>query len=76
MAHGIHEDLYNYGGAAITSIVDIQGIDQIKNFLRHMCTYSDVSKAFKTTYQLAQHQSSWDLPILEDVTIDLPHLEV
>eukprot|EP00957_Ditylum_brightwellii_P193644 14746425-Ditylum_brightwellii.AAC.1 len=26
-------------------------------------------------YEWAQHQSGWDTPILEDVTIDIPHLE-
>eukprot|EP00957_Ditylum_brightwellii_P182546 13905814-Ditylum_brightwellii.AAC.1 len=43
MAYAIREGPVNYGGAAITSIIDIQG---------------------------------WDTPILEDVTSDLPHLEV
>eukprot|EP00957_Ditylum_brightwellii_P162451 12370569-Ditylum_brightwellii.AAC.1 len=29
----------------------------------------------ETAYEWAQHQSGWDTPILEGVTIDIPHLE-
>eukprot|EP00957_Ditylum_brightwellii_P086747 6601187-Ditylum_brightwellii.AAC.1 len=53
MAYAICEGLYNYGGVAITSIVDIQGIEQIKNFLRHMCADSDASKAPEIAYEWA-----------------------
>eukprot|EP00957_Ditylum_brightwellii_P040723 3082392-Ditylum_brightwellii.AAC.1 len=42
MAYAIREGPVNYGGAAIMSIIDIQG---------------------------------WDMPILDDTTIDLPHPE-
>eukprot|EP00957_Ditylum_brightwellii_P179053 13639539-Ditylum_brightwellii.AAC.1 len=49
----IREGPDNYGGAAITPIVNIQEI----------------------AYEWTQHQSGWDTPILEDVIIDIPHLE-
>eukprot|EP00957_Ditylum_brightwellii_P065934 5000072-Ditylum_brightwellii.AAC.1 len=75
MAYAIREGLVNYGGAVITSIVDIQGIEQMKNFLHHMPTESNVSKMLEIVYKWAQHQSGWDMPILEDITIDTPHLE-
>eukprot|EP00957_Ditylum_brightwellii_P107991 8237880-Ditylum_brightwellii.AAC.1 len=76
MAYVIREGPYNYGGAAITSIVDIQGVTQIKNFLHHMHKYSNESKALEIAYEWAQYQSGWGTSILEDVTSDLPHLEV
>eukprot|EP00957_Ditylum_brightwellii_P073167 5561854-Ditylum_brightwellii.AAC.1 len=75
MAYAIREGPVNDGGAAITSIIDIQGIEQIKNFLCHMRTDRDVSKMLKIVYEWAQHQSGWGMPILEDVTSDIPHLE-
>eukprot|EP00957_Ditylum_brightwellii_P021590 1627640-Ditylum_brightwellii.AAC.1 len=75
MAYVIRGGPYNFGGAAIMSIVDIQGIKKIKNFLHHMHTDSDVSKALEIAYEWAQHPPGWDMTILEDVTSNLPHLE-
>eukprot|EP00957_Ditylum_brightwellii_P169839 12927336-Ditylum_brightwellii.AAC.1 len=66
MAYAIREGPVNYGGAAITSIVNIQGIEQIKKFLCHMHTDSNVHKMLEIAYEWAQHQSGWDMPILED----------
>eukprot|EP00957_Ditylum_brightwellii_P180491 13749023-Ditylum_brightwellii.AAC.1 len=42
MAYVIREGPYYLGGAAIMPLVDIQGTEQIKNFLCHMRTDSDI----------------------------------
>eukprot|EP00957_Ditylum_brightwellii_P028271 2135274-Ditylum_brightwellii.AAC.1 len=75
MAYVIHEDPYNLGGAAITSLVDIQGIEQIKNFLCHMKTDSDIGKMLEIAYAWAQYQTGWNIPILDDIKMPLPHFE-
>eukprot|EP00957_Ditylum_brightwellii_P016273 1224128-Ditylum_brightwellii.AAC.1 len=75
MACIIHKGPYHYGGAAITSIVDIQGIEQIKNFLPHIQAPGNARTLLHITYRWAQHQTGWHLPILEAVDDYLPHFE-
>eukprot|EP00957_Ditylum_brightwellii_P092667 7056287-Ditylum_brightwellii.AAC.1 len=57
MAYAICEGPYNLGGAAITSLVDTRGIEQIKNFICHMQTDMDIGKMLKIAYAWAQHQT-------------------
>eukprot|EP00957_Ditylum_brightwellii_P173133 13180742-Ditylum_brightwellii.AAC.1 len=75
MAHVICRGPYQYGGEAITSTVDIQGIEQIKNFIRHIRTPGNAGDSVHIDYRWAQHQTGWHLPILEDVTDNLSHFE-
>eukprot|EP00957_Ditylum_brightwellii_P133652 10189666-Ditylum_brightwellii.AAC.1 len=75
MVHMIREGPYQYGGAAITSMVGIQGIEHIKNFIQHIRTPGDAGDLVNIAYRWAQHQTGWHLPILEDVTENLLHFE-
>eukprot|EP00957_Ditylum_brightwellii_P167182 12726444-Ditylum_brightwellii.AAC.1 len=75
MVHVICKGPYQYGGAVITYMVDIQDIEQIKNFIRHIQTPGNAGDLVHITYRWAQHQTGWHLPILEDVADNLPHFE-
>eukprot|EP00957_Ditylum_brightwellii_P051314 3890617-Ditylum_brightwellii.AAC.1 len=75
MVHVICKGPYQYGGAAITSMVDIQGIEQIKNFIQHIQTTGNAGDLVHIAYRWAQYQTRWHLPILEDVTENLPHFK-
>eukprot|EP00957_Ditylum_brightwellii_P189462 14421311-Ditylum_brightwellii.AAC.1 len=68
MAYAIWECPYHLGGAAIISLVNIQGIEQIKNFLHHMQTDTGIGEMLEVSYAWAQHQTGWSTPILDDVT--------
>eukprot|EP00957_Ditylum_brightwellii_P048742 3698259-Ditylum_brightwellii.AAC.1 len=66
---------YQYGGAMITSMVDIQGTEQIKKNIRHIRIPGNAGDLVHIAYRWAQHQIGWHLPILEDVTNNLSHFE-
>eukprot|EP00957_Ditylum_brightwellii_P054081 4096445-Ditylum_brightwellii.AAC.1 len=53
MAYVTQEGPYQYGGAAITSMVDIQGIKQIKNFICHIRTPGDAGDLLHIAYRWA-----------------------
>eukprot|EP00957_Ditylum_brightwellii_P036176 2740420-Ditylum_brightwellii.AAC.1 len=57
MVHVIREGPYQYGGAAITSMVDIKGIEQIKKFIHHIRTPGDAGDLVHIAYRWAQHQT-------------------
>eukprot|EP00957_Ditylum_brightwellii_P135685 10347662-Ditylum_brightwellii.AAC.1 len=75
MAYVIHEGPYHLGGAAIMSLVDIQGIEQIKSFFHHTRMDSDIGNMLEIAYEWAQHQIGWNVPILDGVATPLPHFE-
>eukprot|EP00957_Ditylum_brightwellii_P015061 1136258-Ditylum_brightwellii.AAC.1 len=75
MAYAIWEGPHHLGGAAITSFIDIQGVEQIKNFLYHMQRDTDIGKMPEIAYVWVQHQTGWNTPILDGVKTALPHFE-
>eukprot|EP00957_Ditylum_brightwellii_P110476 8425397-Ditylum_brightwellii.AAC.1 len=75
MAYVFQEGPYCLGGAAIMSLVDIQGIKQIKNFLCHMRMDSDIGIILEIAYAWAQHQIGLNVSILDGIITPLPNVE-
>eukprot|EP00957_Ditylum_brightwellii_P135070 10298216-Ditylum_brightwellii.AAC.1 len=57
MVHVILKGPYQYGGAVITSMVDIQSIEQIKKTICHIRTPGNTSDLVHIAYRWAQHQT-------------------
>eukprot|EP00957_Ditylum_brightwellii_P185143 14099239-Ditylum_brightwellii.AAC.1 len=66
---------YKLTGTAFTTLVHVQGIEQINNFLRHSRSDSNTSMLLRILLSWAQHQSGWHTSILLDVDSPFPHFE-
>eukprot|EP00957_Ditylum_brightwellii_P201282 15324923-Ditylum_brightwellii.AAC.1 len=69
------EGPYNFSGTVLASLVNIQAIELIKNFLQHTQTDTDIGKMLEITYAWAQYQTDWNTPVLDDVMTALLHAE-
>eukprot|EP00957_Ditylum_brightwellii_P011534 872636-Ditylum_brightwellii.AAC.1 len=75
MAKAICDGTFAYGGSAFTTLCNVQGIEQIKNFLCHARSHSKANKLLRIALSWLQHQSGWHTSILTDVDTVFPHLE-
>eukprot|EP00957_Ditylum_brightwellii_P037377 2828827-Ditylum_brightwellii.AAC.1 len=75
MAKVIRDGLAELAGAAMTRLIDVQGAEQIKNFLSHIRSDSQVTQQVKIAVAWAQHQCGWHESILIDVNTVLPCFE-
>eukprot|EP00957_Ditylum_brightwellii_P000264 20429-Ditylum_brightwellii.AAC.1 len=75
MAKVIRDGPESIAGVSITRLIDIQGSEQVKNFLHHMRSESQAQKLLFVACSWAQHQCGWHTLILEDVVSRLPHFE-
>eukprot|EP00957_Ditylum_brightwellii_P035096 2660865-Ditylum_brightwellii.AAC.1 len=66
---------YDLTGAAFTTLVHLQGVEQIKNFLRHLWSDSNTSWLLRILIGWAQHQTGWHESILHKVETPHPHFE-
>eukprot|EP00957_Ditylum_brightwellii_P142067 10823637-Ditylum_brightwellii.AAC.1 len=67
MAKVIRDGPELIAGIAITRLTDVQGSEQVKNFLCHMGSNSQAQKLLVIACIWAQHQCRWNTSILEDV---------
>eukprot|EP00957_Ditylum_brightwellii_P005252 400748-Ditylum_brightwellii.AAC.1 len=75
MAKAICNDPSHLGGLEFIPLYHVQGIKQIKNYLRHCRMESQAGVLLCITMMQAQHQVGWDLSILSDATTVLPQLK-
>eukprot|EP00957_Ditylum_brightwellii_P057884 4388689-Ditylum_brightwellii.AAC.1 len=75
MAKVIHDGPYKLAGAVFTTLVHVQGMEQIKNFMRHSRSDSNTSKLLRILLSWSQHHTGWHSSILLDVDSPLPHFE-
>eukprot|EP00957_Ditylum_brightwellii_P162588 12380551-Ditylum_brightwellii.AAC.1 len=59
MAKVIRDGLAELAGAVMTCLIDFQGTEQVKNFLRHIRSDSQTTKLVKIAVAWAQHQCGW-----------------
>eukprot|EP00957_Ditylum_brightwellii_P164774 12545633-Ditylum_brightwellii.AAC.1 len=59
MAKVIIDGPVELAGAATTRLIDVQGTEQVKNFLRHIWTDSQATQLVKIAVAWAQHQCGW-----------------
>eukprot|EP00957_Ditylum_brightwellii_P164625 12534175-Ditylum_brightwellii.AAC.1 len=64
MAKVIREGPAELAGAAMTRLIDVQGMEQVKNFLRHIWLDSQATQLVKIVVVWAQHQCGWHESIL------------
>eukprot|EP00957_Ditylum_brightwellii_P042444 3214104-Ditylum_brightwellii.AAC.1 len=76
MAKVIRDGQAELAGAGMTPLIDVQGIEQVKIFIRHIRSDSQATKLVKIAVAWAQHQCGWHELILTDVNTVLPHFEV
>jgi hypothetical protein len=72
MAKVFRDEPESIAGAAFTRLIDVQGSEQVKNFLCHMRSNSQAQKLLVIACSWAQHQCGWNKSILEDVNSCLP----
>eukprot|EP00957_Ditylum_brightwellii_P178069 13563833-Ditylum_brightwellii.AAC.1 len=75
MAKVIGDGPESIAGISITGLIDVQGSEQVNNFLCHMRSDSQAQTLLIVTCSWAQHQCGWHRLILEDVVSRLPHFE-
>eukprot|EP00957_Ditylum_brightwellii_P119217 9094678-Ditylum_brightwellii.AAC.1 len=75
MARVIRDGPESITGVSITRLIDVQGSEQVKNFLRHIRSDSQAQKLLIIACSWAHHQCGWHKLILEDVGSRLPHFE-
>eukprot|EP00957_Ditylum_brightwellii_P088261 6723904-Ditylum_brightwellii.AAC.1 len=57
MVYAIQEGPYHLGRVVMASFINIQGLEQINNFLHHIQTDTDVERMLEIAYAWAQHQT-------------------
>eukprot|EP00957_Ditylum_brightwellii_P000756 59851-Ditylum_brightwellii.AAC.1 len=57
----------------MTHLIDVQGTEQVKNFLGHIRSDIQATQLVKIAVVWAQHQCGWHESILTNVTTVLPH---
>eukprot|EP00957_Ditylum_brightwellii_P084084 6392862-Ditylum_brightwellii.AAC.1 len=75
MAKVIRDGPTKLAGAAMTRLIDVQGTEQVKNFLRHIWSDIQATQLVKIAVVWAQPQCGWHKSILTDVTTVLPHFK-
>eukprot|EP00957_Ditylum_brightwellii_P168337 12814422-Ditylum_brightwellii.AAC.1 len=75
MAKVIRDGPADLAGAAMTCLTNVQGTEQVKNFLRHIRSDSQATQLVKIAVTWAQHQCGWHESILIDVITVLPHFK-
>eukprot|EP00957_Ditylum_brightwellii_P058704 4451885-Ditylum_brightwellii.AAC.1 len=75
MAKVICDGPESIASVSITRLIDIQGSEQVKNFLGHMRSDSQAQKLLIIACSWAQHQCRWHKSILDNVGSRLPHFE-
>eukprot|EP00957_Ditylum_brightwellii_P023663 1785830-Ditylum_brightwellii.AAC.1 len=75
MAKVIWDGLYDLASAAFTTFFKVQGIEQIKNFLRPFWSDSNTSQLLRILLSWAKHQMGWHKSILHEVKTPLSHFE-
>eukprot|EP00957_Ditylum_brightwellii_P117727 8981021-Ditylum_brightwellii.AAC.1 len=71
----IREGPVEFGGSSFTTLPNVQGIEQIKNFLWHSQSQSNANKLLCIACSWAQHQTGWHTSIFHDAKTPLPHFE-
>eukprot|EP00957_Ditylum_brightwellii_P117511 8962391-Ditylum_brightwellii.AAC.1 len=66
MARVIRDGLAELAVATMIGLIDIQGTEQVKNFLRHIRPDSQATQLVKIVVTWAQHQCGWHESILTD----------
>eukprot|EP00957_Ditylum_brightwellii_P094329 7182424-Ditylum_brightwellii.AAC.1 len=75
MAKVIRDGPELIAGVAVTRLIDVQGSEQVKNFLHRMRSNSQAQKLLVIACSWAQHQYRWNTYILEDVNSHLSQFE-
>eukprot|EP00957_Ditylum_brightwellii_P032406 2455549-Ditylum_brightwellii.AAC.1 len=75
MVKVIRDEPYDLAGAAFTTLVHVQGTEQIKNFLQHSWSDNSTSWLLRILLSWAQHQTGWQESILQEVDTPLSHFE-
>eukprot|EP00957_Ditylum_brightwellii_P162012 12334541-Ditylum_brightwellii.AAC.1 len=75
MAKVIRDGPVELAGAAMTYLIDVQGTEQVKNFLIHIRSDSQATQLVKIAVAWAQNQCGWHESILTNVTTVLPHFK-
>eukprot|EP00957_Ditylum_brightwellii_P055737 4223304-Ditylum_brightwellii.AAC.1 len=75
MAKVIRDSPESTEGVSVTRLIDVQGSEQVKKFLRRIRLNSQAQKLLVIACNWAHYQCRWNKSILEDVSSCIPQFE-